>query len=73
MINELLWVALVIVNFTGVILAYKYFGKKGLFAWTAMAVILANIQVMKTVEIFGFVTAMGNIIYSSLFLVAICC
>jgi len=40
-----------------------------LYVWTALGVILANIQVMKTVQIFGLVTAMGNVIYSSLFLV----
>jgi len=37
--------------------------------WTAIGVILANIQVMKTVQIFGLVTALGNVVYSSLFLV----
>jgi len=52
-----------------IILAYKLFGKNGLYAWVAMAVILANIQVMKTIEIFGLVTALGTVIYSSLFLV----
>ena len=34
----------------------------------AMAVILANIQVMKTVGFFGLVTALGNIIYGTTFL-----
>lgn len=67
--NEWLWILLLFVNFGMVILAYRLFGKTGLYIWTALAVILANIQVMKTIEIFGLVTAMGNIIYSSLFLV----
>jgi len=69
MINELLWIGLLLANFLFVILSYKLFGKTGLYIWTALAVILANIQVMKTVRIFGLVTAMGNVIYSSLFLV----
>jgi queuosine precursor transporter len=69
MINELLWVGLLLSNFIMVILAYKLFGKTGLYVWTAIAVILANIQVMKTIQVFGLVTAMGNVIYSSLFLV----
>ena len=67
--NELLWIGLLITNFFIVILAYKLFGKTGLYVWTAVGVILANIQVMKTIQIFGLVTAMGNVIYSSLFLV----
>ena len=69
MINELLWIGLLFCSFLMVSLAYKLFGKTGLYIWTAIAVILANIQVMKTVEVFGLVTAMGNVIYSSLFLV----
>jgi uncharacterized integral membrane protein (TIGR00697 family) len=69
MVNELLWIGLLLTNFIIVILAYKLFGKTGLYVWTAVAVILANIQVMKTIQIFGLVTAMGNVIYSSLFLV----
>ena len=69
MINELLWVGLLLTNFFIVIIAYRLFGKTGLYIWTAVAVILANIQVMKTIQIFGLVTAMGNVIYSSLFLV----
>ena len=68
MINELLWVLLLIMTFFLQILAYRLFGRKGLYAWIAMAVIIANIQVMKTIGIFGLVTAMGNIIYSTTFL-----
>lgn len=69
MINELLWVALMLVTFAGIILAYRLFGKKGLYCWMAMAIIIANIQVMKTIQIFGLVTALGNIIYGTTFLV----
>jgi len=67
--NEVLWFVLLIVNFTGITLAYRFFGKHGLYAWTAMAIIIANIQVMKTIKFFGLVTAMGNIVYGSTFLV----
>jgi uncharacterized integral membrane protein (TIGR00697 family) len=69
MLNEILWIGLLILSFLMVILSYKLFGKIGLYVWTAVAVILANIQVMKTIEVFGLVTALGNVIYSSLFLV----
>ena len=69
MINEILWIGLLLSSFLIVILAYKLFGLTGLYVWTAVAVILANIQVMKTIQVFGLVTAMGNVIYSSLFLV----
>jgi queuosine precursor transporter len=69
MINELLWIGTLITSFLLVILAYRLFGKTGLYVWTAVGVILANIQVMKTIQVFGMVTALGNVIYSSLFLV----
>ena len=69
MINELLWIGLLLTSFFTIILAYKLFGITGLYVWTALGVILANIQVMKTIQVFGLVTAMGNVIYSSLFLV----
>jgi len=69
MINEILWIGLLLSSFIIVILAYKLFGLTGLYVWTAVGVILANIQVMKTIQVFGLVTAMGNVIYSSLFLV----
>jgi len=69
MLNELLWISLLLINFVIVICAYKLFGKTGLYVWTAVAVILANIQVMKTIQIFGLVTALGNVVYSSIFLV----
>ena len=69
MINELLWFELLIGCFLLIMLAYTLWGRTGLYVWTAIAVILANIQVMKTVEFFWLVTAMGNVIYGSLFLV----
>jgi hypothetical protein len=69
MINELLWIGTLITSFLMVIFAYRLFGKTGLYIWTAVGVILANIQVMKTIQVFGMVTALGNVIYSSLFLV----
>ncbi len=68
MINEGLWFLLMFVNFTGIILSYRLFGKTGLYVWISMAIILANIQVMKTIRFFGLVTAMGNIIYGTTFL-----
>lgn len=67
--NELLWFALLLTSFTGIIIAYRIFGRTGLYAWTAMAIVLANIQVMKTIKFFGLVTAMGNVVYGTTFLV----
>ncbi|WP_077288693.1 MULTISPECIES: queuosine precursor transporter [unclassified Thermosipho (in: thermotogales)] len=69
MSNEILWIVLMVANFSGILIFYKYFGKTGLFIWTTLATIIANIQVIKTVELFGFVATLGNIVYGTTFLV----
>jgi len=46
MLNEVLWISTLIISFFMVILAYKLFGKTGLYAWTVIGVILANIQLL---------------------------
>ncbi len=66
--NEVLWFILMIASFIGITLAYRLFGRTGLYVWIGMAIVLANIQVAKMIEFFGLLTAMGNIIYGSTFL-----
>ncbi|MGD2034811.1 MAG: queuosine precursor transporter, partial [Bacteroidales bacterium] len=58
-----------IANFLLVILAYKIFGLKGLFIWIPIAAIVANIQVVQTIRLFGLTATLGNIVYASSFLV----
>jgi uncharacterized integral membrane protein (TIGR00697 family) len=71
--NVLLWLGFALVNFFLIVLVYKLFGKSGLFAWIAMGTILANIQVLKSVDFdLGIITiaaTLGNIMYGTLFLV----
>ena len=67
--NELLWLAMLLANFFLIILAYKLFGKWGLIMWIPISVIVANIQVIQTIELFGMVSTLGNIVYASSFLV----
>ncbi|MBT3226208.1 MAG: queuosine precursor transporter [Deltaproteobacteria bacterium] len=66
--NELYWVLLLLLNFAAILLAYRIFGKTGLYIWTPIAVIVANIQVLKTIELFGVVATLGNIVYATSFL-----
>ncbi|MBW2980621.1 queuosine precursor transporter [Candidatus Woesearchaeota archaeon] len=68
MYNELLWIILMFVIFLFTTIAYRLFGKIGLYAWMAIALVIANLQVLKTVEMFGWVTALGNVIYGTTFL-----
>lgn len=66
--NEILWVILLLVNFIGITLAHKFFGKTGLFVWVAIASILVNVQVLKIVDVFAMTIALGNITYGTSFL-----
>lgn len=66
--NELLFIAEVILSFSGVLLAHKFFGKYGLFAWIAMNTIIANIEVVKCVDMFSMPMTLGNITFGSVFL-----
>ncbi len=67
--NELLWLAMLLANFFLIILAYKLFGKWGLIMWIPISVIVANVQVIQTIELFGLAATLGNIVYASSFLV----
>jgi len=51
--NELLWILFALINFILFLMCYKLFGKTGVVAWIAIATILANIQVMKQITLFG--------------------
>ncbi len=67
--NEIYWGIMLLTNFLLVILAYKIFGKRGLLIWIPVATIVANIQVIQTIELFGLTATLGNIVYASSFLV----
>ncbi len=67
--NELLWILELFVNFGAILLAYRFFGKIGLFLWVPISIILANVQVLKAVELFGMTATLGNIVYATSFLV----
>ena len=42
--NEILWLLVFFIDFGALLLIYKFLGKIGLFAWVAMATVIANIQ-----------------------------
>lgn len=67
--NEALWFVLLLANFSAILLAYRLFGKIGLFIWIPVATILANIQVLKMVDLLSIGVTLGNITYASSFLV----
>ncbi|MEC5422512.1 queuosine precursor transporter [Virgibacillus sp. C22-A2] len=68
MSNEIIWILFALVNFSLLLLFYRLFGKMGLFVWIGMATVIANIQVLKTVELLGLTATLGNIMYGTAFL-----
>lgn len=67
--NEALLVLQVILFFGMVLLVYRIFGRTGLYCWTAIATILANIEVLIQVHAFGMDMTLGNVMFASTFLV----
>ncbi|ANS73568.1 hypothetical protein AWM70_02390 [Paenibacillus yonginensis] len=66
---NLYWgILFVLVNFVCFVLCYRLFGKKGLYAWIGIATVIANIQVTKTIEIFGVALTLGNTMYVSVYM-----
>ncbi len=66
--NELLWLGFALLDLSLVVVVHRYFGKAGLFGLVVFNLLLCNIQVLKTIEIFGLTTTLGNILYASVFL-----
>lgn len=69
MSNEILWFLMMATNFLFIMAIYRLWGKQGLLCWIPVSVILANIQVVKLVSLFGITSTLGNIVYASAFLV----
>ncbi len=66
--NELVLLASVPVLFGGLVVFFRLFGKSGIFAWTVICTIAANIEVLILVHAFGMDTTLGNVIFASTFL-----
>lgn len=66
--NETLFWLSLIINFSGVLIAYKLFRRTGIYAWIVLSTIVANIEVIKCVDIFGFPLTLGNVAYGGIFL-----
>ena len=69
MLNELLLIVSVVFIFSMALIAYKFFGKAGLFCVSAAATILANIEVLILVNAFGIEQTLGNVLFAVTFLV----
>lgn len=68
MSNELILICTLIVEFGLLELMYFFFKKEGVFAWSVLATIAYNIEVMILVHAFGADMTLGNILFASTFL-----
>ncbi len=67
--NLILWVIMLLINFCFILFFYKNYGKNGLYAYIPITIIMAQIQVNKTIEIGGLSSTLGNVMFASSFLV----
>jgi len=65
--NNLLWIGFVLIDLSLAIVVYRFFGKSGLYVIIVASIIAANIQVVKTVQLFGLVATLGNVLYGGIF------
>ncbi|WP_147615800.1 queuosine precursor transporter [Treponema pectinovorum] len=67
--NEMILIASVFVYFGAVLLFFRLFAKTGLYMWTVICTIAANIEVLILVNAFGMEQTLGNVLFASSFLV----
>ena len=68
--NEIIWFILILINFTLTLIAFKLWGKAGLFIFAIISIILANIQALKQITLFGLNGSMGDISYIGVYLIS---
>lgn len=66
--NEVLLFSEIIIIFSLVVLSKKLFNKEGLLLWIGLASVLANLEVSKSINVFGINATLGNVLFASVFL-----
>ena len=67
--NELLLIGSVLLIYGTVVVAYRVFGKAGMYAMTVICTILANIEVLLLVDAFGMQQTLGNVMFAATYLI----
>lgn len=66
--NELLLIGSIFIIFGAELLFFKLFAKSGLYVFTAIATIAANIEVLIFIKAFGLDMTLGNVLFAATFL-----
>lgn len=69
MTNEILLILSLLITYSAVLVLFRLFKEQGLYLWTVVATIAANIEVLIVVNAFGMEMTLGNILFASTFLV----
>ena len=67
--NEMLLMIALLLIYSAVVFFYRMWGRSGLYCWTVIATISANIEVLLLVDAFGMEQTLGNVLFASTFLV----
>lgn len=67
--NELLLIGSVVFVFGMVLVAFRLFGRAGLYCMSVVAMVLANVEVLLLVRAFGVEQTLGNVLFASTFLI----
>lgn len=66
--NNILLIVSIIGVFSIMLIIKKFLGKEGIIGWMGIASILANMLILKNVDIFGINATLGNVLFASNFL-----
>lgn len=68
MTNEILLVLSIFIIYGSELFMFKLFAKQGLYCFTVLATIAANIEVLIVINAFGMEMTLGNVLFASTFL-----
>ena len=66
--NNILLIISIIGVFSLMLIIKKILGKEGIIGWVGIAGILANIMILKSVDLLGISATLGNVLFASIFL-----
>lgn len=66
--NELILLASLVFIYGMVLASYRLFGRAGIYCVSALATVLANVEVLILIEAFGMSQTLGNVLFASTFL-----
>ncbi len=69
MSNEILLIISLVFLYSSVLLWYRFIGVKGLYCFSVLATITANIEVLILIKAFGMEQTLGNVMFATTFLI----